>query len=110
MMSWQEIMGFSNQWYPTAIERAVEYRLTDEVVIRIPTAPVFLATKWEAFLGRGEGDLLGSHDLEDIITVVAGRPEVSEELSEEPAEVRTWLARYAREFLDNPQSVSVVSG
>lgn len=106
----QEIMGFSNQWYPTAIERAVEYRLTDEVVIRIPTAPVFLATKWEAFLGRGEGDILGSHDLEDIITVVAGRPEVSEELGEEPAEVRTWLARYAREFLDNPQSVYALQG
>ena len=84
----QAILGFSNQWYPTAVERAVDYLLTDDAVIRIPTAPVFLATKWEAFLGRGEGDLLGSHDLEDIITVVAGRSEVLEELDGEPVELR----------------------
>ena len=106
----QPILGFSNQWYPTAVHRAVDYPLTDEVVIRIPTAPVFLATKWEAFLGRGDGDLLGSHDLEDIITVIAGRSEVPQELDEEPMEVRQWLARNAREFLDNPQSVYALQG
>jgi len=74
----QAVLGFSNQWYWTAVERAVDYPLTDDIVIQIPTAPVFLATKWEAFIRRGEGDLLWSHDLEDIVTVVAGRAEILE--------------------------------
>lgn len=106
----QAILGFSNQWYPTAVQRTVSYRLTDDITILIPTAPVFLATKWDAFLGRGEGDLLGSHDLEDIITVVAGRPEVSAELNREKAELRQWLANKSREFLDDPQSVYALQG
>ncbi len=106
----QAILGFSNQWYRMAVERAVDYALTDEVVIQVPTAPVFLATKWEAFLGRGEGDLLGSHDLEDIITVVAGRPEVLEELDGESVELRQWLANKAREFLEDTQSAYALQG
>lgn len=57
----QAIQGFSNQWYPTTVQRAVDYYLTDDVVIQIPTTPVFLAMKWEALLGRGEGDRLASH-------------------------------------------------
>jgi hypothetical protein len=36
----------------------------------------FVATKFEAFHGRGNNDHLASHDLEDIITVVDGRPEL----------------------------------
>jgi hypothetical protein len=31
------------------------------------TAPYFLATKIEAFYGRGKKDFLASHDMEDII-------------------------------------------
>lgn len=44
----QPVLGFTNRWYGMAAERAVEFKLTEGVVIRIPTAPVFLATKWEA--------------------------------------------------------------
>ncbi len=106
----QAILGFSNQWYPTAVERAIEYSLKDELVIQIPTAPVFLAMKWEAFLGRGEGDFLGSHDLEDIITVVADRPELLDELAGEPSDVRHWLSARAREFLDDSQSAYALQG
>ena len=39
------------------------------------TAPYFMATKIEAFYGRGGDDFLGSHDMEDIITVIDGRPD-----------------------------------
>ena len=43
-------------------------------------APYFLATKVDAFLNRGEGDYYGSHDLEDLIVVVDGRPEIVDEV------------------------------
>jgi len=39
--------------------------------IRLITAPYFLATKFEAFHGRGHGDVRGSHDLEDIVAVTS---------------------------------------
>jgi len=106
----QEILGFSNQWYSAAAARAVEYRLTNELTVKIPTAPLYLAMKWDAFLGRAEGDVLGSHDLEDIISVVAGRPEMLEEMETESEELRRWLAKKAREFLDEPLSEYAIHG
>jgi len=71
------VLGFGSRWYPAVVEHAVPHQLSDNLTIMVPTAPLFLATKWEAFLGRGQSDYLGSHDLEDIIAVVAGRAEPS---------------------------------
>ena len=85
------------------MERSEAYPLTDELQIRIPTAPIFLATKWDSFLDRGAGDYLGSHDLEDLITVVAGRPEVLEEIGKETEDVREFLAEMARTCVEEPQ-------
>ncbi len=49
-------------------------------MIKSVTAPYFLATKFEAFKTRGNNDLLASHDYEDIITVIAGRINLAEEV------------------------------
>jgi predicted nucleotidyltransferase len=67
------ILGFSNRWYPMATEAAVLFQLGPELSIRIPRAPVFVASKLAAFRSRGRDDLLASHDLEDVVAVVAGR-------------------------------------
>jgi hypothetical protein len=48
--------------------------------INLISAPAFLATKFEAFHTRGKGDLLLSHDFEDIINVVEGRQSIVEEV------------------------------
>lgn len=71
MPSSPTILGFSNKWYPEAIQNANTYAL-DKVVIKLISAPYFVATKIEAFNGRGNQDYLGSHDMEDIITVLDG--------------------------------------
>jgi hypothetical protein len=44
------------------------------------SAPYFLATKLAAFDGRGQGDYMMSHDMEDIVAVLDGRPEVVAEV------------------------------
>ena len=56
-----------------------------------PTA--FLATKYEAFLDpkRGAGDFAASKDIEDIIALVDGRPELDKEISAELAKVKDRL-------------------
>jgi predicted nucleotidyltransferase len=71
-----EILGFSNRWYPSALQFATMHVLAGEMAIRLVTAPYLLATKIEAFYSRGNSDFIASHDLEDIITLIDGRPDI----------------------------------
>jgi len=104
------ILGFTNQWYTAAIEQSVAFALAPELTIRIASAPVFLATKWAAYDGRGANDLFGSHDIEDIITVIAGRPEILAETAHAEPLLRTWLANRTRHFLADPLANDAMIG
>lgn len=95
-----EILGFSNRWYPLALETAQLQGLPSGRVIRIVTAPVFLATKLEAFRGRGKGNFLFSHDLEDLMAVVDGRASLLEECRLSPRELRNDLATQFHQLLN----------
>src|SRR2546428_526677 len=64
------ILGFSNRWYREAIGAAREIALRDDLSIRLVTAPYFISTKYEAFIGRGRGDYLASHDFEDLMAML----------------------------------------
>jgi len=88
----EKILGFSNRWYKAAMDTANEFEIERDIRIRVVTAPYFCATKLEAFKGRGKGDYLASHDLEDLITVVDGRPELLDELRSAPEDVRSCIA------------------
>ena len=74
------ILGFSNQWCSKAMKSSQRLHLPGGVEIRVVAPPLFLATKLEAFYGRGKGDLMASHDLEDIIAVLDGRSTIAEEV------------------------------
>lgn len=91
-----DVLGFTNRWYLHAVATADTVRLPDDsagpVEIRLITAPSFLATKLEAFAGRGEGDYLASHDIEDILAVIDGRPSVVGEVEGESDELRQYVA------------------
>jgi hypothetical protein len=65
----------------------------------VTAAPYFLATKLEAFHGRGNEDFQMSHDLEDIITILDGRPELVEEVSKSSADLRKYLSAEFRALL-----------
>jgi hypothetical protein len=88
-----EILGFSNQWYPSAMEHAVATVLPSGTGINVIDAPHFLATKLEAFNDRGAADIYGSHDLEDVIAVIDGRPELLEEMESAPTDVREFVRK-----------------
>ena len=77
----KKVLGFTNRWYKPAIEADEEHEILSGMTIRVISSPYFCATKLEAFDGRGAGDYLASHDLEDIITVIDGRAEIIEEIS-----------------------------
>lgn len=67
------VLGFSNPWYADAVRTAMPVTLGEGVQIHVVAAPAFVATKLEAFASRGAGDILASHDLEDVLNVVDGR-------------------------------------
>ena len=60
---------------------------------------VLMATKLEGFKGRGESDWYGSQDLEDIITLVDGRPEMVAEIASSPVKLRRYLADEVTQLL-----------
>ena len=70
------ILGFGNKWYAPAAEKTDLVQLPSGKSIRMVSAPYFLITKLEAFDGRGKGDYLASHDIEDLIAVLDGRPAI----------------------------------
>jgi hypothetical protein len=102
----ERILGFSNRWYLPALHHAARIEIGGETTIRLVTTPFFLATKLEAFSGRGRGDFMASHDLEDLVAVLDGRKEIVEEIRSAPADVREFLAGSfdgllrSRDFLD----------
>ena len=49
---------------------------------------MLLCTKLVAFADRGHNDYYGSHDLEDIITLVDGRDSILAECQSLPAELK----------------------
>jgi hypothetical protein len=89
----EEVLGFSNRWYPSAIEHRLHTVLPSGAALHHIDAPHLLATKLEAFQSRGGGDALTSHDLEDAIRVVDGRSRsILDELQAAPQELRAFVA------------------
>lgn len=106
----EEILGFSNEWYSAATDNPQSCELRKSLVILIPRPPIFLATKLAAFKNRGRDDLLLSSDLEDVIALVAGRPELVEELRNEAPEVKRWIAAEVSAILAHPDFAYALAG
>jgi len=104
------ILGFSNRWYPLALTSAVDFRLPSGSDIRLVAAPVFVGTKFEAHANRGGGDLLASHDLEDIINIVDGRTTLLEEIAAGPDELRAYLREQCTQLLSAPHFIDYLPG
>ncbi len=104
------LLGFRNRWYAEGFANAVVYPLSGDVVIRIFTAPYFLASKWEAFAGRGQNDGRTSADFEDLVYVLNNRTSVWEECHEAPARVREYLREKFSALLLNPDGEEWISG
>jgi predicted nucleotidyltransferase len=106
----QSILGFGNYWYKSAFDTAKEVKLSDEITVKVVTAPHFLATKMEAFLGRGNNDYLGSQDLEDMLAVIDGRPELIGELAEAGLELQNYLANTFGNLTRNEAFIEAIPG
>lgn len=104
------VLGFSNRWYAYAVETAVPVELGSGLGIRCVSAVAFVATKLEAYAGRGAGDILGSHDLEDVLNIVDGREELAAELAAAPANVRSAVALAFAGLLEHRDFANALPG
>ncbi len=76
-----DVLGFSNRWYPEAAATLWLATLPSGRKVQVIAPAAFIATKLEAFAGRGGGDYLFSHDLGDVISVVDGREGLVDEVA-----------------------------
>ncbi|WP_335342496.1 hypothetical protein [Sedimenticola hydrogenitrophicus] len=88
----ERILGFSNRWYRKAIEHAELFPLNASITINLLAPAYFVATKLEAYRGRGGNDPMSSHDMEDIINLVDGRETLASEIAEAEPDVRRYIA------------------
>jgi hypothetical protein len=106
----EKILGFSNRWYRSAMETSTMHELVPDLQIRVVTAPYFLATKIEAFKGRGRGDFLSSHDLEDLIFLIDGRSSMIEEVQSETLLLREYLGKEITGLLAASRFIDAIPG
>ena len=104
------ILGFGNEWYEAASKNANSITLTSGKVIRMVSAPYFLITKLEAFSGRGNGDYLMSHDIEDIVAVLDGRPRVFDEILQADPSLAAELISRLSSLVEDESFVNAVVG
>ena len=95
-------IGFNNIWYTKGFENAVDFRIDDETVVKVLSAPYFIATKFEAYKGRGQNDGRTSHDFEDIVYVLENRSNIWEEMENADAEIKKYLKNEFQILLNNP--------
>lgn len=104
----EKILGFSNRWYKQAIKESSEVTLPSGIAIRIVSPAYFIATKFEAFAGRGKGDYF-NHDLEDIVFVLENRERLIIELMDSSDELKQYFSQQAVMLL-NDEFLNVLPG
>lgn len=105
-----KVFGFGNEWYKPALDAAESVSLPSGARIRMVTTPYFLATKLAAFEGRGHGDYMASHDMEDILAVLDGRAEVTGEVQQSSEPLKQHLAQRFRALLTERDFMDALPG
>ena len=106
----EEVLGFTNRWYTLSVATAQVHELPSGIQVKVIRAPEFIATKLEAFYGRGQGDHLFSHDMGDIISVVDGRDSLIAECQDSERQLREYLALQFQTLLKTPAFLDALPG
>jgi len=106
----EKILKFTNLWYAEALASAQNLELEPGLTIRVVRPEYFIGTKLEAYLHRGNGDVLGSRDIEDILTLIDGRDCLIEELSEASPALRQYIRIQLLTLLDDSDFEFAVKG
>jgi len=106
----ENILTFGNRWYAPAMKTAQEVQVAGDLSIHLITVPYFLATKIEAFRSGSRGDLWTSRDMQDVVSLLDGRPEAVTEVQASEPEVRTFLAVAFKQFGQDEEFADLLPG
>jgi len=101
MPTQSDILGFTNKWYQPGFENSISYNLS-ESEIKIFSPPYFIASKLEAFIGRGNHDGRTSKDFEDIVFVLQNRSSIWSELVDSNTEIFEYFKDTFANLMSNP--------
>jgi hypothetical protein len=102
--------GSGQAWDQIAIESKVLVDLGEGLVIAHANAAAFLALKWAAYADRGIEDPFASHDLEDILGLIASRPGLSSEIRVSSPELRVFVSEHTARLLEHPDLKDLLAG
>lgn len=105
-----DLLGFGNEWFEAAYREATRITLPSGKTLRHVTAPYFLATKLLAFDGRGNRDFMSSPDIEDLVSVLDGRPGLAEEIAAAEPDLRRFLTDRFSKLLASESFLEAVPG
>lgn len=103
-------LGMNTRWFREALDFPVPNSLGDGCEINVVSAPVFIATKLEAYRDRGRRDVQASHDVEDIISVIDGCADIVEALASAPPVVRSFVVRELLSWTDRDGWTDLIAG
>lgn len=95
-----DAIEFTNIWYEDALKTATWFPLKKDLNIRLVMPAYFIATKLEAYKGRGNGDVLESRDIEDILSLFDGREELVSEILASDSSVRDYIKKEIKALLE----------
>jgi hypothetical protein len=104
------VLGLENRWQGASVPHAVECVLPSGASIRAAPPAYLLATKVEAFNGRGRGRFIASRDFGDMIALIDGREELGAEVEYSDPELRAYLASELERLGAHPRYREGVSG
>jgi hypothetical protein len=103
------LLGLNTAWFAEALETATSRRILGvDVPIISPVA--FIATKLTAFGDRGQNDYYGSHDMEDIITVIDGRAAIAAEISSAAPGLKAYVVGVIKALCAAPEFQEAFAG
>ena len=103
------LQGINSNWYQAGFDNALAVQIKDKK-IKILNAVYFIATKLEAFTDRAykSNDYWDCKDLEDIINVINGRPELLVEIMNSPKDVVQFISGYFKKLIEDPKWLEAI--
>jgi len=105
----KDILGFTNLWYAEGLRHTIPYAIDQDQYINLFEAPYFLATKLDAFNGRGNNDGRWSTDFEDIVYFLNNRSIIWQEIHDSEKNLKEYLTAEFRKLLSNPYITEWIS-
>jgi|TARA_R110000868_G_scaffold244669_5_gene501063 hypothetical protein len=90
------LQGLNTTWYQDGFDHAIDVKIKDDKAIKILNSVYFLASKFEAFYDRSykQKNYLDCKDLEDIVNVINGRPELVGEIQNAKEDVKKYISNF----------------